>query len=696
MADKFQPSADKPDTDTVSYWLKEVGEALKREKKWRKKARKATELFEGEEPEEYQFNILYSNTETLAPALMNSNPRPRVKRRFKDADPLGKSAAELTQRTLSYLMDTDLEKSPSFYELVETGILGALVPGRGLMRVRYDATFAKADDGSETVSSESVICEDVPWNRFIHGYAAKWADVPWVAFEWPMTEAELKAQFPGIAIDKASLVDLEAQNDGDGADDSKKTHDNTETKGAWVYEIWDKGGKKVLFLSASFPDKILKQAEDPLHLSGFFPCPEPLRMTRRINSLLPQTLYVFYEEQAKELNRVTRRINKLIAALKVRGFYDSTVEGIDKVLSADDNELIPAENVASLQQGMSMDKAIYLLPIDALIAALQQLYLQRDRVKQVIYEITGIADIMRGSTAASETLGAQQIKTQWGTLRLKRSQAAVQRYIRSCLRIMAEIAVTRLSPGTLLSMTGLKFPTTQEQQVAQQTVAQAQQAGQQPDPSVMQVLAQPSIDAILAVLKDDLLRSYHIDIETNSTIEEEVAEDKSDMAELMNALSQFLNGVAPLVASGSLPFEAAKALLMGIVRRFRFGSDIEDLIGTMQPPQPPAPEPPKGPSPEVLQMQAQNDAAAERLKQQTMALQAQHAQAEHEFKLQELSAKGQLLALTTEAKRQALVQQMQRDAAKNALDAAKAERDRAKAEADARKPAAVPKSNTRG
>jgi hypothetical protein len=261
---------------------------------------------------------------------------------------------------------------------------------------------------------------------------------------------------------------------------------------------------------------------------------------------------------------------------------------------------------------------------------------------------------------------------------------------------MAEIAVTRLSPSTLLSMTGLHLPTMQEQQVAQQTVAQAQQAGQQPDPSVMQVLSQPSIDAILAVLKDDLLRSYHIDIETNSTIEEEVAEDKSDMAELMNALSQFLNGVAPLVASGSLPFDAAKALLMGIVRRFRFGSDIEDLLSTMQPPQPPAPEAPKGPSPEVLQMQAQNDAAAERLKQQTMALQAQHAQAEHEFKLQELAAKGQLLALTTESKRQALVQQMQRDAAKNALDAAKAARDQAKAEADARKPAAVPKSNTRG
>ena len=666
-----EDEAAKKSAAAVQHWLSEIADARKREKDFRKFGAKVVQLYEAEKKEEYQFNILFSNTETLAPALYNSVPRPVVQRRFKDADPLGKSASLLVQRTLEFLLDTDLRDYPSFDDLMQSAVLEALVPGRGVTRFKYDATIATVEaaenepvegpgpDGSpehevaegeapepyEKVEGELVCGEAVAWNRFLHGYASKWKDVPWVAFEWPMVKSELEKNFGADIAAKCELADIESAADDDDA--SPKAASDTSTKGAWVYEIWDKTSRKVLFVSESFKEGTLKEVDDPLGLSGFFPCPKPLAFLSTISSMTPVALYSFYEEQAKELNRVTVRINKLIAALKVRGFYDSTVEGLDKVMTADDNVLVPAENVAALQQGQTLEKAIFLMPIEKLISVLQQLYTQRQQVKQVIYEITGIADIMRGSSVASETLGAQQIKNQWGTLRLKKSQKEVMRYTRDCLRIMAEIAVTKLSPETLKAMTGLPFPQQAEQAQAQAIAQQAAASGQQPPQELAAVLQQPSIEQLLAMLRDDLQRTYRIDIETNSTVDAEATEDKQDMSELMNAMAQFMNGIAPAVQSGIMPFEAAKAMLLGIIRRFRFGADVEDLIKTMQPPAPPKPEEPAKPAgepPEVIAAKAQSALSQEQMKQETLAMEAQFKREEHNFKMQELARKAQLAA----------------------------------------------------
>ena len=586
----------------VSGWLEELEASRKREKGWRKDAGAAVELYEAERREESPFNILFSNTETLAPALYNTVPRPVVKRRFNDADPLGKASSAVCQRLLEFLTDTDMRDYPSFDGLLESAVQEALVPGRGVTWFKYDPTFKATETGEptapaksaedveefEVVAGEYVCGESVPWNRFYHGYAKKWADVPWVAREHLMTLEELVQTF---GEDLAGKVKLQPVRECEEDSDSPSMMDSEDTvELGQVFEIWDKAHRQVLFISPGYPDEPLKVTDDPLELSGFFPCPQPLLLTRRISSLLPVTLYAFYEQQARELNRITLRIQAITKALKVRGFYDSTVAGMDKVLEAGDNVLLPAENVAALQQGQSLEKAIWLMPLEKLVVVLQQLYINRDAIKQTIYEITGIADIMRGSSVASETLGAQQLKNQWGTLRLKRSQKRVAVYARDCLRIMAEIAVSKLSPDTVRAMTGLKFPMAAEKAQAQQLAQQSAMAQQPPPPEVAETLAKPTLEELLAMLGDDLQRAYRIDIETNSTVDAEATEDKADMGELMNAIAQFLNGVAPAVEQGILPFDAAKAILLGVVRRYRFGSEVEDMLLTMQAPKPPAPE----------------------------------------------------------------------------------------------------------
>jgi hypothetical protein len=665
------------DSPLVVKWSKDLEEARKLEKDYRKEAKRITEIYEVEKKEQYQFNILYSNTETMAPALYNAVPRPNVSRRFKDENPTGKSASKIVERLLVYLTDSGGGEYTPFDDLLKSATLEALVPGRGITRFKYDASLETAanleeadraeppeeeeEEGevetasaeiAEKVTYETVCGEEVPWDRFLHGAAKKWKDVPWIAFEHFMTREELEANFGALGV-RVPVVELCKSESEYGEGDGKETSALPGMKVAAVYEIWDKVEKKVMFICPTFKESPLRDVPDPLGLAGFYPCPRPLGFFAKISNLTPVPLYSTYEEQAKELNRITVRINKLIAALKVRGMYDSTVEGIAKVLAADDNTLVPAENVAALlANGNALEKAIWLMPIDKLVAVLQQLYLQRQQVKTVIYEITGIADIMRGSSQASETLGAQQLKNQWGTLRLKKSQKEVARYARDCLRIIAEIAVSKLSQETIIAMTGLQFPTAEQKQQAQMRLQQAQQmqamqvqqaqvTGQQPpppqppDPQMVAVMQSPSWEDLLGILKNDLQRSYQIDIETNSTVDADATEDKKDISELLNALSQFMNGIGPMVKDGTMPFAVAQEMLLAVTRRFTFGPELEDALKKMQQPQGADPEALKKQQGELEKAQADLEKQKKQLDQQVADAQNKIKQAEQELSLQQ-------------------------------------------------------------
>ena len=66
---------------------------------------------------------------------------------------------------------------------------------------------------------------------------------------------------------------------------------------------------------------------------------------------------------------------------------------------------------------------------------LQGLYTQRTQILEIIYEITGISDLLRGNTKASETATAQQLKAQFGSMRMRKRQEEIERYIRDLFRI---------------------------------------------------------------------------------------------------------------------------------------------------------------------------------------------------------------------------------------------------------------------
>lgn len=610
MAKASRP--DKP-ARAVAYWLDAIKDAKKRESDFRKDGEDICKIYDSRN-KNIPFNILYSNTETLLPALYSAVPRPVVQRRFKDDDPLGKAAAEAGKRVLEFQLDTNLHDYQPFDTAMRHAVLDALLPGRGQTIVKYDAEISGQDETVEDeesgqeeavpyVEGELVCLETQQWNRVLYGYAKTWEKVPWIAYELYIDQAEATRLF-GKTL--AGKIKYATEAEGENEPDTPRIKTETpqgERRTACLYQIWDKaGGKLVRYVSPHYPDGILKEDEDPLELSGFFPQPKPLAFLDKTYSLTPTALYKIYENQARELNVIQLRINRMVEAMKARGIYDAALgTDLQKLFEADETTLIPSEATGSLAAEKGLDNAIWFMPIEKIQQALVQLYQSRESCKQVIYEITGISDILRGASQASETATAQNIKNQWGTLRLKRLQKEVARYARDLLRLMLELSATKFSEETWAKMTGLPFLLTEkyneltaiQEQLKQVAMSQPPPVpGQPPSPiltqlqQVEQQLQAPRWEQVLEILRDDLARAYRVDIETNSTVEPEAAEDQKNIADLMTALGQYLNGVAPLVAKGVMPFGVAQSMMLAIARRFRFGSEIEDYIKQMQPPAP--------------------------------------------------------------------------------------------------------------
>ena len=572
---KNEPSAE------VRHWLGEITDAKKREKDFRKNGREVIEIYAGEKPDEIPFNVLFSNVETLLPALFSQVPKPVVQRRFKDEDPMGKAASLAAQRMLEYLCDTNVEGYETFETSMVSGTLDALLPGRGVTAIRYDASVTDT-----AVEWEQICTDSRKWDSIYFGFARKWSKVPWIAYEEYVDKDEAERLFGAEIAAKIEYTDADKDDDED--DKVADNDDESGRKTALVYQIWDRtGGNKVHYISAHYTEGYLKSEDDPYGITGFFNCPRPLQFLARSNDMMPVAPYQLYRNQAEELNNITRRITKIITALKVRGVYDGALGSeVEKILESADLSMTPTDNGATLATQGGIDKAIWLWPIDKLITVLQQLVQAREVAKRVIYEITGVSDIVRGQSVASETLGAQKIKEAWGTMRLKRLQKETQRYSRDTLRIMLEVAAKKLSVSTWAKATGLPFSTAEQKMQAQQLIQAAQMTGQQPDPQALQIIQAPGWDDVLGVLRDNMQRAYRIDIETNSTIDVEATEDQKNISEVMQAIAQFLHGVGPLIESGTMPFGAAQAMLLTIVRRFRFGTEVEDEIKAMQPPKP--------------------------------------------------------------------------------------------------------------
>ena len=640
---------------TYEDWYNTIAQYERTFKEWEGRSDKITKRYRDDQRSRNnpnaKFNILWSNVQTITPAIFARLPRPDVSRRFRDNDPIGRVASTMLERALEY----EIEHYGDYASAMKQSVQDRLLGGRGTSWVRYephivgemndeadgapedgwqlteDIDEAETEGGIHRENQERIEYECAPvdyvhWRDFGLTVARTWEEVTAV---WRKVYLGREALVERFGEDLGGKIPLDTRPETSRTFNEKMGEG---AKEACVYEIWDKTTGQVLWLSKSM-GKILDERDDPLQLENFWPCPKPLFSTLTTDSLIPVPDFVLYQDQARQLDTLADRIDGFIQALKVRGVYDAAEPSLSRLFTeGDNNALLPLKNYAAFSEKGGMQGAINLVDISPIATGLQMAYSAMEQVKGQIYEIMGIADIQRGQSDPNETLGAQIIKSNNASGRLKTMQHDVVNFATALLQIKAQIICQHFTDETIVKISGAMQLSPQDQALIPQA---------------------------LQLLKDEPAKNFRIEVTTDSMIYQDEEQEKQDRMQFLQAMGGFLQQAIPAAQATPEITPMMMEMLKFGVTAFKAGKGLEGLIDETADkfrqqakqmegqPKPPSPEQQK------MQMQMQIEQAKMQadqaklqqemqLEQQKMQMQMELEKAKQEYQAQENQLKFQL------------------------------------------------------
>jgi hypothetical protein len=626
-------------------------------------------------------NLYTSNVQTLQALLYGKEPKVDVKRKFADPnDDIARVGGEVLQR----LLNTDIERdSDTYATALENCLEDRLIPGMGIARVRYEAEFEEQDavppitaphptDPTQTIelapgytpdpikTEEDVDTDYVHWRDFRWSPSRTWDEVRWVAFKAPMTRDALKYRFPEVGED----VPLNNQKEFSKEDNDGLKNDPWSRADVW--EIWSKEDKKVYWWVKGF-DKILDVKDDTLGLDGFFPCPRPLIANVTTTKFIPRNDFIIAQDLYDEVDMVSTRITLLERAVAVRGVYDQNSDPIRRLLSETlANELIPIPGFEAFKEKGGLAGVVDWLPLTDIVGALQVLRDYRSELMNLLYQVTGMSDIMRGQSTQGATATEQSLKAKFASVRVQRLQNDFARFASDIQSLKAEIISKHFDAKNIAERSNIKYMVGADQQLAEQAIS---------------------------LIKSDFYQ-YRIEVKPESVNMADMAAIKQERSEFLMAMSQFLQSSMPVAQSAPWAMPYLLQILQWTIAGFRGSATIEGVMdqmvlaanqalqkAAMQPPQP-DPEMVKAQM-EMRQMQAEGQmdmmgkaadlkfkgqaammdlakkAAELKMKQHEMNLNAQGAAVDHAQKVQQAS-------LDQEVSVKKMEGEIQRDAIKTA------------------------------
>lgn len=614
----------------VQIWRREIKFAQEYAKNWTKEAENYVKDYENQEQasmhiwespdfaQPKRYNVFWANTQTLKPLLFSQLPAPNITQRYFDDDEVARIAAEMMERTISYFLEcADAE------EKFKQSRDDYLVVGRGCLRVVYEPEQIIELDETETIVNEegveieqaktdvdktkkAVSLEFVKYEDILISTEQKWKDLRWIGFKHLMSKEQLKEKF---GSQKASKVDLTATIEIEPSDATRFKDDVSIFKRAVIWEIWDKTEKKVHWITEDGEEVLLESIDDPYQLQQFFPVPKFLGIHEALSSLLPIPLYRMYRSQALELNEIDKRSRSLTQQLKFVGIYKATAESqdINSIFNGEDGQMSPAKTMMNVDD---IKKGIMFKPIVEIAAVIDKLEQRKIVLINNIREITGISDIVRGVSAPQETATAQELKGNFAISRIQPLQRQMELFVRDAIRLIAEMIVENYDITELAKMANLKIVDLDE--IAQQTKAkieaQYKEAAQLVDindperAQKLQLLQQQGqagfaktmkkaqldlkgfactpeqLEQIDQLIKSDKLRTFSIDIETDSTIKADQQQERSDRLEFVKALNGFAGAMLPLVNAGVLTQDAFNKFLTFTAAPFKVSRNVQELL----------------------------------------------------------------------------------------------------------------------
>lgn len=549
-----------------------------------------------------KINLFWTNVGIIKSALYARAPKPMISRTWSDANDIqARVGSEILRRCLSY----DLMKNLSpMSEAIKKAVDDRLIPGLGCVWFRYqptiqkftipalvlsDGTVASPASEAEEITSEEVICEYTPWRDVIYPSARTREEVWYVARRLYKSAKYIKRRFNKTVSDKL----LESMDNlGPNKDFLPKNFGRDRVE---LIEIWCKRTKKVYWWSQFVPGVMLDEQSDPLGLEDFYPCPDFLMATHTTDDYLPRPDYYMVKDQYDALDELNARISMLEQALRVVGVYDKKNSELKRLLGeAMENDMIPVDNWAMLAESGGLKGAVDFFPIEDIVLVLEKLSVQKKEKVEEIYMLTGISDIMRGTTNPRETLGTQEMKAQYSSVRLQYQQDEVAIFVRQALIIKADIICKHFQPDSIMKLS---------------------QIGQSMD-------AQSAMQAI-QMLKTEGVTSYRIDINEEGLALPDYNQEKQMRMDFLTTMGQFLSQSASLleVKPEALPF--MMQIIRWVAAGFRGSNEIQGvfdqaLMKLAQPaPQQNAPDPMKDPKVIAAQIKAQDNQQSNQLKYKT-------------------------------------------------------------------------------
>lgn len=643
--DTMPQDKDAPDT-SAKPWCDLIKDAEKAFASWHERCERAKENYASLKKlananGSREMQLLYANLEVIKPTIYARKPVPVCKPRFSDRRPVPRAASELIERVLIASFDT---------ERIHDTLVGVrddlALYGRGVIWPRYktEGQVAEPDPNTKPTEGEEYVegfgeyvCYDhVNRKDFLHEPARSWSEVGWVARRSWLTAKQGKQRF---GDQWKGLHYTETQNDT--AEEYKVE------KKAEVWEIWHKGKNVVVWIHPK-ADEVLDMQEPWLELEGFFPCPKPAYGVTEPESLIPVPDYLFYKDQLEEVNALTGRIASLSEALRLKGFYSAGAENVGSAVekafqSTDDNAvMIPVPTVAALGQGMK--DAIIWMPLAEIAATIASLVELRKQLIEDIYQISGISDIMRGETKATETATAQNIKAQFGSVRVRSKQEEMIRVADDTMLIAGEIMAENFQPQTMMAMGQLErivpMALIQQHEAMKRQMA-AMQAQQQPGQPPMPAPQMPQLpplpkDAVAAeevfgLLRDQRMRPFVLQTASDSTIQPNEDMEKQRRNEFAQAVGNLMVSAGPIVQAAPEAAVLVGEMLRFVAGAYRAGRELEQTIDDFvmqisekasQPPPPPPPDP----KIEAMKLDAQNKGQEHQFRMTEMQMQQQHDQ----------------------------------------------------------------------
>lgn len=544
-----------------------------------------------------ELDLFWSSYEVLKPAVYARPPQPVVAPLFKDGKPHINTAAEMLERcAVSVFKRTGIDD-------VMLGARDDLIfAGRGALWVRHEV-----DDGKHKVCIEHKDRLD-----FLHEPARKWAEVGWAAGAAWLTRKEMRKRFRKTSGDVYQDAKYTIRRDDDGDDLEKRAA----TRKCKVWEVWHKADDKVYWVSDGV--SVLLDSDKPhLDLTGFFPCPKPAFATLRRRSLIPVPDWQRYAIHFRKISELTRRVYSLLDAVKMKGLVaggGDVGDAIEQIIRDESDQIIiPVPGAALLAQGSA--PLVVWLPLAELATAIQGLIEARGQLINDFYQLSGISDIMRGATEAEETLGAQELKTQFGSVRVREKSMELQRVAADTVKIAAEILAEKFPQDQLVEMSQMDISTKaqlekrirdvergaeqelkalaekakqaaqqgQGQQIDPNAAAQAFQQAQQQiiakyAPMLAEVEQQVPIEDVMKLLRDDRARNFIFEIESSSTILTDELQEKRSRNEFMGEFATASQAMMGIAAMGEQGAKLAGAILKFVLAPYRVGRELDGAI----------------------------------------------------------------------------------------------------------------------